>query len=542
MPARLLLAAMFCSVLVGQENGVPVIIDGVEVARVYGPVAQFTAKDRAPEIEHRIVMLAKSRYKVELQTRDLPAEKATSIVAGPVTVMAVTELDAEYAGVARVVLAQRYASSIQKAIEAYRASRSWAHFLAAVLKTLLVWTLFCVSVWALWWVFRWLAGRLQRWVDAHAVARGLHGFHLTIWERSRRFLITTLKVAVAFFILSEFSVLISYTFSLFPQTAGISLTLWDNLRSALGSIGLAIIAYLPSGGFVVVIVVLTHYLLKVLKFLSVAIEHGELTIKGLHPEMAKPTYQLVRIVVTLFALVVAFPYLPGGQSEAFKGISIFLGVLLSFGSSSAVSNILAGLVLTYMRPFKMGDRVKIVDTIGDVLEKNLLVTRVRTIKNVEVVIPNGAILGNQILNYSALARTQGLILHTAVTIGYDAPWRTVHELLIRAALNTDGVLHQPAPFVLETSLNDFHISYELNAYTDRPNDMVNIYGHLHEAIQDSFNKAGVEIMSPTFYALRDGNTVTIPANCRPAGYEPPSFRVKEVTAAPAKEGMRAASD
>jgi small-conductance mechanosensitive channel len=186
--------------------------------------------------------------------------------------------------------------------------------------------------------------------------------------------------------------------------------------------------------------------------------------------------------------------------------------------------------------------VRIADTIGDVLDKTLLVTRVRTIKNVEVVIPNGSILGNQILNYSMLARTQGLILHTTVTIGYDAPWRKVHELLIRAALSTDGVLPKPAPFVLQTSLNDFHISYELNAYTDRPNDMVDIYSHLHEEIQDSFNKAGVEIMSPTFYALRDGNTVTIPADCRPAAYKPPSFRIEDVTAAPAKGSMRAASD
>jgi small-conductance mechanosensitive channel len=177
-----------------------------------------------------------------------------------------------------------------------------------------------------------------------------------------------------------------------------------------------------------------------------------------------------------------------------------------------------------------------------VLEKTLLVTRVRTIKNVEVVIPNGAILSNQILNYSALARARGLILHTTVTIGYDAPWRTVHELLIRAALSSDGILREPAPFVLETSLNDFHISYELNAFTDRPNEMVDIYSRLHEAIQDSFNKAGVEIMSPTFYALRDGNTVTIPADSRPADYEAPSFRVQDTTAASAHARRRAASD
>jgi small-conductance mechanosensitive channel len=240
--------------------------------------------------------------------------------------------------------------------------------------------------------------------------------------------------------------------------------------------------------------------------------------------MVKPTYQLVRLLVVLIALVVTFPYLPGGNSDAFKGISIFIGLLLSLGSSSAVSNVLAGLVLTYMRPYRGGDRVKIADTVGDVVEKTLLVTRVRTPKNVEVVIPNSAILSNQILNYSALASSRGLILNTTVTIGYDAAWRTVHELLRRAALETDGILHDPPPFVLQTSLNDFHISYELNAYTGRPNEIQEIYSRLHEAIQDAFNLAGVEIMSPAYHALRDGNMVTIPDGSR-AAFQPHAFVV-----------------
>jgi small-conductance mechanosensitive channel len=281
---------------------------------------------------------------------------------------------------------------------------------------------------------------------------------------------------------------------------------------------------------------ITRYTLRVLKFVAEAIERGELPVKGLHPEMARPTYQLARLAVVLFALVVAFPYLPGGQSDAFKGISIFLGLLLSLGSSSAVSNVLAGLVLTYMRPYRAGDRVKIADTTGDILQKSLLVTRLRTIKNVEVVIPNGSILSSQILNYSALARTRGLILNTTVTIGYDAPWRTVRDLLVTAALHTEGILPDPAPFVLQTSLNDFHISYELNVYTDRANEIQDTYSKLHEAIQDSFNAAGVEIMSPTFYALRDGNTVTIPADHRPEYYEAPSFRVGEITNSPRRRG------
>ena len=530
MLIRLLLFTLFFSLLWGQESGAPIVIDGQEVARVYGSVGAFNATERAVGIKHRITALAEKAVTESVGTRAIPSENATAVVVGPILVMAVTDVDAQSAGVAQDALARQYAAAVQKAIESYRVRHTWRSFLIAVVKTLVAWLLFFISAWAFWKVIRWLGGRTGQLFSHLAKVRGTSAFQVLLWERGRLVLMTVLKLVIGLALISEFSFVISFTFGLFPQTAGISTTLLDYLRNTFGSAGSAVIDYLPSGGFVIIAAIFAHYVLRALKFYTMAIESGDLAIKGIHPEMAKPTYQLARFVVVLFALIVVFPYLPGGNSEAFKGVSIFLGVLLSFGSSSAVSNALAGLVLTYMRPFRAGDRVKIADTVGDVLEKTLLVTRVHTIKNVEVVIPNSAILSNQILNYSALALSRGLILNTTVTIGYDAPWRTVHELLKRAALSTDGVLPDPPPFVLETSLNDFHISYELNAYTDRANDFQNIYSRLHEAIQDSFNRAGVEIMSPTFYALRDGNTVTIPESDRPVGYEPPSFRVKDTTA------------
>jgi small-conductance mechanosensitive channel len=194
---------------------------------------------------------------------------------------------------------------------------------------------------------------------------------------------------------------------------------------------------------------------------------------------------------------------------------------------SAVSNVIAGLVLTYMRSFRIGDRVKIADTTGDVVEKTLLITRIQTVKNVEVTVPNSLVLGSHIVNFSTSAKTKGLILHTQVTIGYDAPWKKVHELLIQAALNTDEILSEPKPFVLQTSLDDSYVSYEINAYTHNAHRMAGIYSMLHQNIQDAFNKAGVEIMSPSFSAIRDGNTVTIPKENREANYQAPSFRVEK---------------
>jgi len=231
----------------------------------------------------------------------------------------------------------------------------------------------------------------------------------------------------------------------------------------------------------------------------------------------------------LVALTVAaiFPYIPGSKSPGFEGVSVFVGILGSLASASAASNLVAGIVVTYLRPFRIGDRVKINDTVGDVISRTDLMTTVRTIKNVDICIPNSLLLQAHILNYSAQAREKGLILHTAVTIGYDAPWRQVHDLLIAAANDTPGINSEPPPFVLQTSLDDFYVTYEINAYTSLPNNQSPIYSALHANIQDKFNEAGVEIMSPHYNSLRDGNTIAIPETYRPAGYTVPTFRINE---------------
>ena len=244
--------------------------------------------------------------------------------------------------------------------------------------------------------------------------------------------------------------------------------------------------------------------MKFLHFLTHEIEIGKLVIPGFYRDWAQPTFNLLRIFIYAFTFIIIFPYLPGSDSPIFRGVSVFLGLLISIGSSSAIGNIVAGLVITYMRAFKVGDRVKIGDATGDVIEKTMLVTRLRTIKNEEVTIPNSAILNGNTINYSTSARELGLILNTEVTIGYDVPWRKVHELLISAAQKTENINESPEPFVLQTNLNDFYVNYQLNAYTDDADKAAKIYSDLHSKIQDEFNEAGVEILSPHFQANRQG--------------------------------------
>ncbi len=249
---------------------------------------------------------------------------------------------------------------------------------------------------------------------------------------------------------------------------------------------------------------------------------GKIWVNTLHHELVEPTYQLLRMLVIAFALVAAFPYIPGSSSPVFKAISIFIGFLLSLGSTSLASNVVAGIVLTYTRGLRVGDRVQVADAVGDVIDRTLLVTRIRTIKNVVVTLPNAMVMQNQVNNYSADAENKGLILHTAVTIGYDVPWRQVDQLLVQAALKTPDILNSPPPFVLKTSLDDFYISYELNAYTEKAFKMAAIYSALHENILDEFNRGGVEIMSPSYFAVRDGEQTTIPKmeTIRKHGWEP----------------------
>ncbi len=240
---------------------------------------------------------------------------------------------------------------------------------------------------------------------------------------------------------------------------------------------------------------------------------------------AEQTFQLVRVIIVAFALVAALPYVPFGESDSFKQVGFLFGILVSLGSTSVIGNVMAGTVLTYTNAFKIGDRIKIADCVGDVQEKSMFVTRIRTTKNEIISIPNGAILNTNITNFSAMGKVGQLIVHSDVTIGYEQPWRKIHELLIEAALASDGIVPEPRPFVLQSGLSDFSVVYQINAYSDAPNRMQSVYSSLHANIQDKLNAAGVEIMSPHYYYLRDGNRTTIPAEHLPKDYQAPPFVV-----------------
>jgi small-conductance mechanosensitive channel len=318
---------------------------------------------------------------------------------------------------------------------------------------------------------------------------------------------------------------ITLIFSYFNFTETWAAKLFNYVLSPVDKAFNALISYLPNIFAIIVIYFLIKYVLKMIRFLFNAIENGTINIPNFYQEWSEPTYKIVRFLVIVFGLIVIFPYLPGSSSPFFKGISVFVGILFSLGSSSAIANMVAGVVLTYMRPFKVNDVVKISETMGIIIERTLLVTRIRTFKNVDITVPNGIVLNSHIINYSSDAQESGLVLHTSVTIGYDVPWKTIHDLLSKAATATNLVLKDPKPFVLQTSLDDFYVNYELNVYTKFPSKIPRIFSDLHQNIQDKFNEAGVEIMSPHYGAQRDGNQTTIPEKYLSQDYVKPAFKL-----------------
>lgn len=332
-----------------------------------------------------------------------------------------------------------------------------------------------------------------------------------------------LDVVAGLFLLYAY---LTSVFSLFPYTQGWAWLLLHfattNIVEFARNVGRAV----PGLILIVLIFTLFRWLAKLSDRFFDSVRDGTLAFPGFHPDLARPSKRLVRIALWIIALMISYPYIPGAQSRAVQGVSILLGVMVSIGSTSVVGNVLAGLVLTYSRSFSAGDRVKIGEHVGDVISLGFFSTKLRTIRNEEVTIPNGQVAVGSIMNYTRMADGAGLVLYTEVTIGYDAEWRKVHELLIDAAKRVDGIERDPAPYVFQTALDDYYVRYELNAITRDSHEQRRIYSDLHGAIQDAFNEAGVEIMSPAFTALRDGGSPAMPETPKGPRPKPGAFRVR----------------
>lgn len=510
-------------------TGAPVMFENETLLVIYDRLGPFTPHERAQGVMDRLTRLANDPLAGNHPIVATHQEQTSELVHGEMVVMTITDRDAQPTGVGRQELAQRYADKLQSTLNRSREQLTFRALLIDAGLALLDTVILIVLLALIHKAFPKLYDKIDAWRGTVIPAIRIQRVELVSAGQIAAGLTACLRAIRVVGVLFLLYLYLTTVLGIFPWTRAISARLIEAVISTLSVIGLAFSTYVPNIVSIAVIVFITRYIIKLISLLFTGIERGAISFTGFYREWAQPTYKIVRFLVIVFAAIACFPYIPGSQSEGFRGISVFLGLLFSLGSAGAISNIIAGVVLTYMRPFRVGDRVKIADTTGDVTEKTLLVTRVRTIKNVDVTIPNAMVLGSHLINFSSCAPGEGLILHTSVTIGYDAPWKKVHELLIAAARATTHILAKPEPFVQQTSLNDFYVTYEINAYTDRPNAMAAIYAELHQHIQDTFNEAGVEIMSPHYAQIRDGNKSTIPNQYLPRHYEAPGLRIWPLT-------------
>ncbi|MHA4811412.1 mechanosensitive ion channel family protein [Flavitalea flava] len=509
--------------------GYPVILNYDTLFYLYARIGSFSAEDRAGAVSQRIGRLYKMYSFFPDSLFIVPTENGYDMVyRNDLTIMSISLIDALWANTSTDSLAQAYHTRITSVVIKEREANSLQNWfrrfgLMALVLAGLILLIFLINK---------LYQRSGRFIREHrgSYLKGLtvRSIRLLSPDKLEQFVLGVNKflriVTIAFSV--YLALLISS--GIFAVTEKWTDTLLSWILTPAKSAFRGIIDFMPNLFTILVIYFIIKYAIRGIRYLSTEVEKERIQLKGFHKEWAHPTYNILKFLLYAFLVILIFPYLPGSDSPSFKGVSVFLGILISLGSSSAITNLVAGLVITYMRPFKIGDRVRIGEVTGDVMEKNMLVTRIRTIKNEDITVPNATVLSSSTINYSTNTKPEekGLILHTTVTIGYDVPWKDMHQALIEAANRTAFLLKDPPPFVLQTSLDDFYVSYQLNAYTREANKQASIYSELHQHIQDSCNEAGIEIMSPHYHSMRDGNQNTIPPGYLPKDYEAPPFIFK----------------
>ena len=458
--------------------GIPVVVEKDTLFYLYAKRGGHTPQQRAKDVSNVIEALG-TRFNlrpdsVYLESTDI----VTDLMYGEKVIISFTDQDALWENCTRDQLA---ASKRHVVVDKLKAMQK-EHSLWQLGKRILYFILVLVGQFFLFkftnWLFRKLKLRIQKLKDTKLKPISIQDYELLDTQKQVNLLVFVANLVRYVVMLLQLLLTVPLLFSIFPQTKSLAYTLFSYIWNPIKVILNGIADYIPNLFTIFVICYAVKY--------------------------------IVRFLLYAFMIAMIYPYLPGSKSGVFQGISVFVGLIVSLGSSTVIGNIIAGLVITYMRPFKLGDRIKLNDTTGNIIEKTPLVTRIRTPKNEVVTIPNSFIMSSHTVNYSQSAREYGLIIHSEVSIGYDVPWRKTHQLLIEAALNTPGVIDDPRPFVLETSLQDYYPVYQVNAYIRDANSLSQIYSDLHQNIQDAFNEAGIEIMSPHYIATRDGSETTIP--------------------------------
>ncbi len=436
--------------------GVPVVVEGDTLFYLYAKRGGRTPVDRAEDILNIMVKIGTSHSLKKDSIYIYDSEYVTDIMYGEKVILSITDQDALWQNLSRIALAEQYQPIIQNKIQELREQ----HSILQIAKRVLLFILVIIIQYFLFKLTNYLFKKLRRkiiWLKQNRLRSiTIRDYEFLNTHRQGRVLMFFTNVIRWIVLLIQLTISVPILFAIFPQTEDLALKIFSYLLEPVKMIFKSVGSYIPNLFIILVIYYCIKYIVKGIQYIANEIESENLKISGFYPDWAQPTFNIIRFLLYAFMIAMIYPYLPGSDSGVFQGISVFVGLIISLGSSTVIGNIIAGLVITYMRPFKLGDRIQLNETTGNVIEKTPFVTRLRTPKNEVVTIPNSFIMSSHTTNYSASARQYGLIIHSTVTIGYDVPWRQVHQLLINAARQTTGVLPEPKPFVLETELSDYY--------------------------------------------------------------------------------------
>ena len=485
----------------------PVIVDGEELFLVRGSSA-LPANERAENVSTRIISVAESSESsaVAIEIRD--SDLGKTILANGKMITVTTEADSDMEQMDMDVLSALHGEAIEQAILLYRANRSDDARVGSVLEAL-VWTAVFALVAGLVVKLRnWLPDRVGKMVESRVV-----GVQEATNDMVRGSAVAGLvQYALRMVMLLILIILLYYYLSLvllsFAETGPFAELLITYVTDPILGVLLGFVSYLPNFVAIAVIAALTRFLIKGARLFFENVEVGAITLKNFEATWIWPTFNIIRVILVLVAIVISFPYIPGSDSAAFQGLTILVGVMVSLGSNSVIANLLAGVFVIYRRSTNIGDRIKIGEHVGDVVQIKLMETHIKSIKNELISIPNAQLLNSEVINYSSKIDGRGLLLHTTVGIGYEEPQEKIEAMLIQAAHRTTGLKKSPEPFVLWTALADYAINYQINAYTTRGSSLPKMLSDLHRNIVTVFNENNVQIMTPSYE--RDPEVPKIP--------------------------------
>lgn len=479
-----------------QTLGYPVTLFNDTIFEIFTPMGSFSPEQRAKEAHNKIVKLY-NKHDFNPDSLKLKMQFGhQNIVYGSEIILTINNYDALWMDMDLDALANQYLANIRYVIDENKKQHTWEQIAMRWAQILLI----IVIAYFVWYIIKKLSNQIINYLTStkNNIVKDIKIKKYELIDRKLllKSLIRIVTILKNIILLVIIYFAISFVLNVFPVTQKYTHTLWTFVFDPIRDILFGFVSYLPNLFRITAFILVCRYIVHAFRYFSLEIEKGDLKLRHFHPEWAKTTYQIIRILLIAFCIILIFPYLPGSDTDAFKGISVFAGVLISFGSSSAISNTIAGFVITYMRPFKVGDWIKVGDDIGKVVEKTLLVTRIQTINNEDITIPNSTILSKHTKNYSANSSHDGLVISADVTFAYSVEWRAIHEVLIAAAKKNSYINPNKEPFVLQKTLDEYYVTYQINMFTLQPEKMYFIHTELLQHIQDGFKEAGLDLHLP----------------------------------------------